>query len=149
MPDGKPPTPKALSWGGWGELLGSSGTPPPPSSILPAQVEAEDWAGEEASLQQALQSRGAPTLCQGWVGQAHDAIKLELEEIGTWLVLTKAKLLVGDLSALDLEGTQGMGDDKWNFTHLPIPSPTKTLEAPLFIPPSPQPLAFFFFFLIF
>lgn len=133
MPDGKPPTPKALSslvWG-WGELPGSSGTPPhPASSILPAQVEAEDRAGEEASLQQALQSRGAPTLCQGWVGQAHDAIKLELEEIGTWLVLTKAKLLVGDLSALDLEGTRGMGEDKWNSTHLPIPSPTKTLEAP-------------------
>lgn len=142
MPAGRPPNPKALSSHVWG--LGRMGAllraKDPPSGFLPAEVETEDWAGEEARPQQALQGRGAPTLCQCRVGQAHDAIKLQLEEIGTRLVLTEAKLLVGDLDTLDLKGTQGMEGDKYNSTHLPITllhkDPRGSLVHP-FLTPAP------------
>lgn len=94
---------------GWG--LGTPGR----SSL--AEVEAEDGAGEGALLQHALQGRGGPAHGQGWVGHAHDAVKLRIDEVGARLILTQAELLVGDLDTLDLEGTQSMQGDKCNSTY--------------------------------
>ena len=119
-------TPKCLNLsrpGPW-KLVGWE--PGTAGSSLPAEVEAEDGAGEGTLLQHALKDGGGPIHGQGGVGHAHDAIKLRIEEIGTRLSLTQAELLVGDLDALDLEGTQRMGSDECNSTHLPLDPPPET-----------------------
>lgn len=73
------------------------------SGCLPAEVDTEEGLGESTLLQQALHGSGGTPCRQAGIGQAHDAIEICIDKIGTWLILTQAKLLVGDLNALDLE----------------------------------------------
>ena len=110
--------------------------------FLLAEVEAEDWAGERILLQEALHGSGGPTRRQVGVGQAHDAIELGIQETGTWLCLTQAELLVGDLDALDLEETQdGRGHMSLHPPppDWPLPRPLKGLIS---LPPWPLLLPF-------
>lgn len=73
------------------------------SGCLPAKVDTEEGLGESTLLQQALHGGGGTTGRQAGEGQAHDAIEVCIDETDAGFVLAQAKLLVGDLNALDLE----------------------------------------------
>lgn len=141
MPAGMSPNPKALSIEPQLSRAAGGSTPgggDRPAGCSLAEVDAEDGAGEGALLHHALHSCGGPIHGQSRVGQAHDAIKLSIDEIGTRLILTQAELLVGDLDALDLMGTQTRGGDKSDSTHLPqVPLETPQASVHPFLTSAP------------
>lgn len=124
----RPPTLKLLSSRRTESLL---------SCCLPAKVDTEEGLGESVLPQHALQGSGSTPCRQAGVGQAHDAIKLCVDKIGTRLVLTQAKFLVGDLNALDLGmevKTQDSDYPDWSSL-LQTLSPETSCSSSLKFPP--------------
>lgn len=107
------------------------------SCCLPAKVDTEEGLGESVLPQHALQGSGGTPCRQARVGQAHDAIKLCVDKIGARLILAQAKLLVGDLNALDLGmevKTQDSDYPDWTSL-LQTLSPKTSCSSPLKSPP--------------
>lgn len=118
--------------------LGSGRTERLLGSCLPAEVDPEEGLGESALLQQALHGGGGAPCRQAGVGQAHDAIELCVDKIGPGLGLTEAKLLVGDLNALELEWRLKQSDSDaatWTDLH----PPGRLLISPRLNSPPPFP----------